>query len=164
MQKLPRWSRHWWVGAIGMVLLFAVVLLAITSWRQANAGLPKNVVGQVEDFTVYFFAADPPEGFALDKNTAQYNAGLLSFQLRNKTGQVVTISEQALPPDFANAMPQAAEKVDAASGTGVISTQVGRTIGTLPTKDGQTLILLNADASVKIDTFKTLMRTLQATR
>jgi len=124
----------------------------------ANPKLPAAIISQISDFVPYFFRSAPPQGFTFSAKDVNYSAGVLFFQVQDKTGHVVVISEQALPNDFANSKPHGDRAVSNLDGNGTISNRDGRTIGTLITsKTPRTLIDINAAETVNASTVEALM-------
>ena len=148
------------IGSTVTLIILGIGLL-ILRHSQTSKALPNSIVSQVNGFKVYFFDQPLPDTLKLDAKTAHYNGGLLTFNLRNKSDQLVTVSEQALPTDLTNATPEGVTKVDSPTGKGVVAIRDSRTIGTVLTKDHQTLILLNGPSSISTDTFKDLIQNLR---
>jgi hypothetical protein len=113
---------------------------------------------QINAFTPYYFKNGLPNGFAVIQEGSQYANGVFIFQIKNKDGQKMVITQQATTQDTGG-VPQGSEKVDGVSGNGAISFSNGQVIGVLVT-DKNTLVLLTAPSGVGSEAIKDIMHSL----
>jgi hypothetical protein len=149
----------WGVGAAGLLLISAGVLLKID--RNYQSGLPRDVTTRLS-FTPYFYSEHPPSQFTLaSKNDLTYSTNSLLVSLKNKDGKKVVISEEPMPENLKKSKVQGDEDVPGAPGSAAVSYNEGRIIGTLLTADKQTMVVINAANTLDSSIMKDLLRQLQ---
>lgn len=127
--------------------------------------LPAALLAQIQNFTPYYFSGNtPPAALHLKAGTATYSNGILLFSLQTPKNEQITITEQAVPKDFAKARLQGDETFTTASGRATVSSVIGgRTTASLIT-DSQTLVLLNTADHVELSIIKDVLHSLQAVK
>lgn len=110
---------------------------------------------------VYYYSPTPPHDFKLDEESVSLSGGFLTFQLENDKNQKVTFTEQSLPKELQYSKVESGEKVEGASGSATVTFKEGRVIGTLLTKDKQTMVMANSQDSVDTNAMKDLIRQLK---
>lgn len=119
----------------------------------------KDSLNNLADFPVYYFADDKlPAGLEYVSGSAQYEQGILFYSLTDGNNTIV-VSQQQVPEDLAGSIPQGDEKIETSYGNGGISLLPDRTTVNI-ISDDSIFILVNAPATVDIDTVKTLSRSL----
>lgn len=147
---------------VGLSLVTIAILIAFKQNAKNDNSLPNSAVKSASQFMkVYYYDNELPHGFSLVKESAIVTGGLLTFQLDNNKQQRVTFTQQGLPKDLQNSSVAGGEKVEGAPGSASVNFKEGRTVGTLLTKDKQTMVILNSTDGIDTAVMKDLVRLLQ---
>lgn len=162
-----RKSRDWiWKVAIAIVLVLGIALTVFLFFSKdkesQNTLLPnQQEIVDATSFKPYFYPKIIPGSFSVDQQNLSYNSSLLIITLKNTKGQKVTLTEQPLPKKFLNSKVISTEAISGSYGSAAISYNDGSTVGTLLTKDKQTMVTVNSSDSVDSDIIKDLVRSLR---
>lgn len=157
-----------WIVIVGVV---AVVITAGIGYyfsnddgnKTASVSVLSSISEQVSktEFSVYAFGDSAPNNYTIESNTVTYSEGILLYNIKSPNGQVVSITQQKLPPNLSTSTIQGDESFDTAHGRATFAqTSEGRLTGSLLTKDG-TLVLINTIYPVEESIFKDVLRFLE---
>lgn len=116
------------------------------------------------NFPVYFYKDRIPANFTVEKDSISLTSQVLFIRMANDQDQLITITQQALPPDLTEEVLQATEDVPGADGKASITVREGQLTGNLLTADKKTLVIVNTTDNISIDTMKVLLRELTSLR
>lgn len=148
-----------YVFVLVVALIIGVVVIQTNSARTTSI-IPKGIK-ETASFPIYFYQGSIPGGFIANKDTVSLTAGVLFVRMRNGKNQLVTITQQALPPDLAESSLQSTEEVSGAAGKASISVREGQLTGNLLTADKKTLVIINTSDAISPEMFKVLLRSLK---
>lgn len=154
-----------------MPVLSVVVLASLAGgfWLTRDTGevLPSDIRAQINSFQPYYLPKKYtlPNDFEIDKESVRYEQNTLFFSLKSPSGQVVTISEQAVPEEFSAAGGHfiGKDSIDTKNGKVTISYIDGRTSAFLITNDQKTLIILNSNQAIETDIIRGVISILEKT-
>lgn len=140
-----------------LILAISIVLLALFIWfwhhnraNQTQNTLPTAVVRQINTFKPYYLKSSYTSDFSLQQNTVKYAYGVLVFSMRNPTGKMLSITEEATPNQYDPSTLQTTKQFNTEYGRAFITDSSDRTTGTLFTSD-KTWIIVNATSPVGSD-------------
>jgi hypothetical protein len=155
MRQQVRW------GLIGLISVCTVTLFFFIQ-KSPPSTLPSQAVKDASRYMrVYYYPDIPPHNFKLNEKSVTLSGGLLTFRLENSKNQRVTFTQQGLPKDLLNSSISSGEKIDDAPGSATVTFKEGRSIGTLLTKDKQTMIIANSSDGIETSELKDLIRNLR---
>ena len=163
-RKIAFCFRRRWL-LLGLILVTVAGIGAV--WRPYRATLsplPKTISNQIGDFAPYYFSGKLPPGISMKPASVTYSDGVLFFQVDDRSGNPIVISEQALPAAFANRQLQGDKKISGVDGIAFISDADGRLIGNFITsRNPQALVSLNASDVVSAATAQIILQALRPT-
>lgn len=153
---------------IGGVCLLIVLVSATSGFvvykKSQENTLPSEVRGQITGFQPYYLPKKYtlPNDFEIDKESVRYEQNTLFFSLKSPSGQIVTISQQAVPQEFSAAGGSfiGKDSIDTKNGKVTISYIDERTSAFLITKDQKTLIILNSNQAIETDIIRGIISSL----
>lgn len=155
---------------IPLVLIVVLVCSAAGGFwllKDTEETLPSDIRSQIKDFQPYYLPKEYtlPDDFEIDKESVRYEQNTLFFSLKSPSGQIVTISQQAVPEEFSAAGGSfiGKDSVETKNGKVTISYIDSRTSAFLITKDQKTLIILNSNQAIETDVIRGIISNLDIT-
>ncbi len=128
---------------------------------KTNEALSQEFAKLNPDFPIY-----SPAGFLKDKNyeveKVAYSDGILSFRVVDAENKGIVISEQSVPPELEQSIPQGGEQVKTHVGTATVNLLSDRTTA-IVIANNKTLVSISTDTSIPIDDLRNILRSLQKT-
>ena len=164
---IPRFSRGTAIklGLAGLAVSLVGLGWAF-GWQTPNKSslLPRNITQQITSFTPYFYEQQVPSGYIMDQSKVVYKDQILMVPLQKANAATIVLTEQPMPPKLPDEhIQQNGEDVSVDTGKATINDIEGRLVGTLITRDRQTLILLSSVGEAGKDDIKTLLQKLVPT-